>query len=140
MKSNSAHEQFVQLRAEGLSYVSISRKLKISKNTLLGWSKQHHEEISNLRALERESIMEQLRISKQHRLEVFSTMLAKIRAAIEERNLDMVSTEKLFDIAIRLDSILSRESEAINFAKTEQKMEDLTSLGLYHPVRETWTG
>jgi len=50
--------QFIELRAKGWSYVKISRKLKVSKNTLANWGAELEGEIASLKAMELEALYE----------------------------------------------------------------------------------
>ena len=45
MKDNSIKEKFVLLRAEGLSFDKIAKKIKVSKPTLIEWQKDFRDEI-----------------------------------------------------------------------------------------------
>jgi len=49
-------DQFIELRAKGLSYQKISRRLKVSKSTLANWSTELEGEIASLRAMELEAL------------------------------------------------------------------------------------
>jgi len=40
MKDQQTKEKFIELRAKGLSFDKISRELRISKQTLINWSKK----------------------------------------------------------------------------------------------------
>ena len=59
MKDLSLKEQFIQLRAKGLSFDKISNELSTSKPTLLKWSVELDSEIANLAYLETETLLEQ---------------------------------------------------------------------------------
>ncbi len=54
----SVKEQFVELRAQGMSFASISGKLNVSKATLIGWSKEVKEDIGNMRQIHLEGLRE----------------------------------------------------------------------------------
>jgi orotate phosphoribosyltransferase-like protein len=57
MKDLAVKEQFVELRARGWSFDRIAKELKVSKQTLINWSRELVLEISNRRAIERESLL-----------------------------------------------------------------------------------
>jgi len=48
MKEQTVKERFLALRAQGLSFEKIARQLKVSKQTLINWSREFRYEISNL--------------------------------------------------------------------------------------------
>jgi transposase len=52
MENQKTKEQFIQLRAQGVSYSNISKKIGKSKQTLIDWGKELEEEIRNLKAIE----------------------------------------------------------------------------------------
>jgi hypothetical protein len=47
--------RFIELRAADWTFARIATELKVSKPTLLEWSRKHHLRIRNLRALENET-------------------------------------------------------------------------------------
>ncbi len=52
---------FIEMRTNGQSYNSIAKKLKVSKSTLIKWSREFRNEINNAKALELESLREEIR-------------------------------------------------------------------------------
>ena len=52
MKDTATKAQFVELRGRGLSFDKISQELKVSKVTLIQWSKELALEIKNQKAME----------------------------------------------------------------------------------------
>ncbi len=69
------------LRAS-LSYAQIAQTLKVSKPTLIAWSKKLQQEISNLKAIESESILEKFLANENQRLELVGEVLHKVRAEL----------------------------------------------------------
>ena len=58
MKTTDTKEQFINLRAKGLSYAKISDELKVSRKTLVDWNNSLREEVANRKALELEALFE----------------------------------------------------------------------------------
>ena len=56
MKEQEIKTGFVELRAKGWSYDRIAQELKVSKQTLIIWSKELACEIANLKAIELETL------------------------------------------------------------------------------------
>ena len=48
MKDQKLKEEFLVLRAQGLSFQKIARRLKVSKQTLIKWNNEFRYEISNI--------------------------------------------------------------------------------------------
>ena len=91
-------EKFIELRAKGWSFDKIAKSLKISKVTLVGWSKEYEEEISNLKALELEALYEKYYLLKEHRISNFGKVLKKVKDELDKRNFKDVQTDKLIEI------------------------------------------
>lgn len=111
MQDLKVKEQFLELRAQGLSFARIAEQLGVSKPTLIEWSKKMDYQIQNLRAIHLESLLERYKLQKEHRIAIFGKTLAMITAELEKRDFSQLSTESLLNIVIKL----SRE------AKTEEQ-------------------
>lgn len=97
-------DKFVELRAKEYSYVYIANELAISKVTLIKWSKELVEEVNNLRETTRESLREKFKIGRQHRIEVLSYQLDKIKIELLGRDLSEVPTHQLLTIYLKIDN------------------------------------
>lgn len=108
--------QFIELRALGYSYRTISEKMGISKPTLIGWAKDLDREIKEQRALEMQTLIERHKAGKMARVEGFAKLLDGVNSEIEKRleagALDDVNTDKLLDMSLKLDKKLSEETQA----------------------------
>ena len=79
MENQKTKEQFIQLRAQGVSYSNISKEIGKSKQTLIDWGKELEEEIRNLKAIELEAIYEKYFLLKEARLQSFGIITQRIR-------------------------------------------------------------
>lgn len=104
-------EQFIELRAKGYSFAKISEQINVSKPTLIQWSQDEatFRNINNLRALHLDELQEKYAISKQHRIEVFSELLERIKAELATRDLTELSTVRLVSLHIRLLDAVRRD-------------------------------
>lgn len=102
-------EKFILLRAKGYSFDRIARELGKNKQTLVNWSREFEEEIANLKSMEIEALNERFFISKQHKIEVFGELLNKIKAEIEERDLQEVPTDKLMELFLKYYTLIESE-------------------------------
>jgi transposase len=59
--------QFIELRAKGLSYAAIAKKLKVAKATLANWNAELEAEIASLKAMEIEALYEEYGLLKESR-------------------------------------------------------------------------
>lgn len=100
--NNEVRDQFVELRAQGMSFASIAERLGVSKTTLIGWSKDMREDVANLRQIHLESLREKYRLGTERRMELFAKQLDAVEGEIAKRDLATVPTERLFDILAKL--------------------------------------
>ena len=116
--------QFVELRAKGWSYVKISRRLKVSKNTLTNWGAELEGEIASLKAMEMEALHEKYFMNKESRIRLLGEQLKEIKAELKRRGLDDVSTDRLLEMELKLYQALQAEYVETR-PLTEEEMEIL---------------
>ncbi len=102
--------QFIELRAKGLSYAKIARRLKLSRNTLASWSQDLEAEIASLKAMELESLQEQYFLLKEGRIKLLGETLKALQQELKERDLASVSTDKLLDMWLKVFQELKEEA------------------------------
>ncbi len=102
MKDPELRRKFVELRARGISYVKISKKLNVSKNTLIAWSKQLQLDIANHRAIEKEGLCEEFKLGCEQRIRVSGNVLSRITEELLSRDFSDLPTLKLLEIHQRI--------------------------------------
>ena len=112
-------KQFIEQRAKSIPFSEIAKKLKVSKPTLIEWSKEFQLDIANLQAIDLEAMQDRLYISKIKRLELFGTQIEKIKNELSKRKLNEIPTEKLMDILLKYLSVIKDESPIIFLADEE---------------------
>lgn len=110
MENHKTKEQFIQLRAQGVSYSNISKEIGKSKQTLIDWGRELEEEIRNLKAIELEAIYEKYFLLKEARLQSFGIITQRIKKEIESRDLSDIPTEKLLDMFLKYNSVIKQET------------------------------
>lgn len=118
-------QQFIELRARGYSFAKISEQINVSKPTLIQWSQEDatFRNINNLRALQMDELQEKYAISKQHRIEVFSELLERVKAELINRDFSQLSTERLISLNIRLlDAVRRDETKLQLLGEPEVKL------------------
>jgi hypothetical protein len=113
MKDQETKEKFVELRAGGMSFSRIAQELKVSKQSLISWSKEFENEIGNLRKIELEALEEQYLMLKTQRVQFFGEKLKALRDELDKRNLSDLATDKLFDLFMKCFYQLNRESSGV---------------------------
>lgn len=101
--------RFVELRAKGLSYSKLAKRLKVGKGTLTNWSQEMEVEIASLKAMELESLYEQYHLLKEHRIRLLGERLQAIEKEISKRDLSEVSLDKLMDLQLRYLEAFKKE-------------------------------
>lgn len=113
---NTVKQQFIELRAKGNSYDKIADTLKVSKPTLITWSKELTAELSNHIGIETDALLERHKMAKIHQLELYGIQLAKVRSELEKRDLSDVSTDKLLNMELKiLNAINATEGGGLSF-------------------------
>ena len=102
MKDNETKSKFVEMRAKNISFDKIAKELKVSKQTLITWSKDNELEINNLREIEFDSLRERLKLTKENRLTFLSKCLERINAELEKRDFANIPDSKLIELQIKL--------------------------------------
>ena len=116
---HEVQEQFIELRAKGNSYDRIASKLGISKGTLIEWSRRLSVEISNLRSVETDALLEKHKMAKSHQMEMYGTQLNKVRDELGKRDLSDVSTDKLLTMELKLLDAVNGAGSGVKFSSTE---------------------
>ncbi|MDA9818421.1 hypothetical protein N9C35_05230 [Flavobacteriaceae bacterium] len=102
-------QKFITLRAKGYSLNKIANDINKCRQTLANWNSELEEEISNLKAIELESLFEECFITKEYRIKNLFKLLSKIDLELDRRDLKDVSTEKLIDLKSKLSEQLKSE-------------------------------
>jgi len=141
MKSVEEKEQFIQLRAQGLSFDKIAEKLGISKKTLISWEPEQREEIAKERAKEKEHLKEIYWAEKRGRIEFLVERGKRLQEEERRRDLSDVPTAKLMQLQLQTSEQLKKEIRSLPIqighdaldpslpANASEAVECLTSTG-----------
>jgi hypothetical protein len=124
MKDQETIQRFIQLRAAGWSFARIAGELKVSKPTLIQWSRRHQFEIQNLRAVETEALAEKCFSSRSERWEQIGRDLRRVEAELAKRDLGDVPTARLLSLAAKLRSEASRETAPLRLSTAVRDIPD----------------
>ena len=98
MEMTKQQMEFITLRAGGLSFDKIAKQLKVSKVTLIQWSKLFEDNIKELQFLAMVEIKKQFSHSIKSRYEILLKQLDKIDNAILEADLSEESLKDLIQL------------------------------------------
>lgn len=125
-ESKNKKDQFVIKRGlEGKSFDTIAKELSVTKATLIQWSKEFKEDVSDLMNFEKERIIEKYKAGKKIRFEAILEMRDKILEEIKKRNLSEVSFGSLMKNFVEVEKILDGNLNTRFFTGgTENLLED----------------
>jgi hypothetical protein len=125
VKDNNTRQQFIEMRAKGISFDKIAKELQVAKSTLIEWSKTYLTEIDNLKAIELEALQEQFYLTKIARIELLGQQVEQMKKELGNRDFSDVPTDKLQDIFNKTLSQLKQEEIIITFQGEGDPLEDL---------------
>jgi orotate phosphoribosyltransferase-like protein len=140
MKAADVRTRFVELRALGWSFSRIACELKVAKSTLLQWSKDLAEDVSNMRAIESDALIEAHKMGREHRLQLLGAVLGKVRTQLAGRSFDEMATDRLVELALKLNACIEVATMPPQFSETRYKTDgDLSSDSIFTKQVERWT-
>jgi hypothetical protein len=132
MHDVQTQQRFVELRATGWSFARIASELKVSRGTLIHWSRKFQFEIQNHRAIEMESLREQLLGARETRAKELASRLQAIEKELATRNLADLSTSRLFQLADSLRGQIARETGEPRFTLPLREIPDQERIETVH--------
>ncbi len=104
----STRDQFVSLRADGLSYAQCAKQLNVSRHTLIIWAKEVKPDLDALRAVRTEELLEQVQLRVEERIILLAGFYHKVCQTIENTSLLSPGIPRLFTILLKLNSALDK--------------------------------
>ena len=95
----STHNEFLQLRLQGLSFTSISRRLGVSKPTLIKWSKQSQAELHARRLEDQQHQARELAASTDQEVAALNRRLTFLKHELVSRALRKVASSDIEALA-----------------------------------------
>jgi transposase len=135
MNDLETQQQFVFLRSQGRSFARIAEELKVSKPTLIKWSRKFQFEIQNLRAIELEALKEKWLATREARVNALGEQLHKIEQEIAKRDIATVPTSRLYSLADCLRRQIERETGQVCFTSPLSEIPN----DEYHEQVQDWT-
>jgi len=115
MKPAEIKEKFIEMRAEGHSYIAIGEALGVSKTTLIQWSYDLQVELKNRMTVRMDYLCQQYSLSKEARIKLLGELLGRVNTELASRDLSKVSTEKLFELTLKLTEAHGKERADLTF-------------------------
>lgn len=127
MKDQVVREKFVELRAYGWSFDRIAKELKVSKQTLISWSRELTLEIRNRRAIEYEALLEQHAMTREKRIEALGQILKRMNEELAARTFSELPTERLLDGILKLMATSKTVESELTFGAEGNVMDMLST-------------
>ena len=107
MAVNSAKlHKFVEMRAEGVSLREISKEIKVSKPTLIKWSREHKEKIENFTKLIEEQFLAEERLKRTTRAKHLSNELDKAYSELGKSDYRDMTKKEIINLIEKLEKKL----------------------------------
>ncbi|MBK7630200.1 MAG: hypothetical protein IPJ23_05795 [Ignavibacteriales bacterium] len=100
-------QKFIELRAEGLSFDEIAKKVNISKPTLIKWSKELKDKIDEVTQIIEEQFLAEQRIKNIARAQKISEELDRAYNALSNTNYEDMKKKDLINIIKVLEEKLN---------------------------------
>ena len=95
MKDQETVQKFIELCAQGWSFVRIIAELSVAKSTLTEWSRKFRFKIHNRRALVLDDLQDRVLGTVQSRVTGLAEKLSRVESELRQRGLAEVSTPQL---------------------------------------------
>ncbi len=134
----STKDQFIALRADGLSYAQCAQQLNVSKHTLINWAKEQKPQLDALRAIHTEALLDQYQLRLHQRIILLAAQYHRVVQTIEKANLLAPGVSSLFTILLKLNTALDKyDIDPANYLLQEpEKNEPTSDLPIQNPKSE----
>jgi|ERR1035437_508421 hypothetical protein len=122
MHTPETRQKFVEMRAQGWSFVRLATELGVAKSTIVEWSRQLRFEIQNQSAIELDDLKNRLLGHRQHRATVLAGKLAAVEDELRKRDLSSVSTHGLYALSTSLQRQIETTIGDLNFVTPVDKI------------------
>ena len=124
MHDDTIVQRFIELRVQGWVFTRIAAELKVARNTLIDWSRQHQHTIANLMAIERENRLHEHLASSEERMHKLGAQLRDAEAELAKRDLATLSTGRLLTHVESLQRRLQKEAGPMRFVSAVDQIPE----------------
>lgn len=112
-------QQFITMRADGISYDTISKELGVAKATLIKWNKKYSNEINNLNFVALQALIDEISKSKRERVEILVNRINGINEALSNIDYSALSVKELIQLLDHTSEQLDKEAKKVSFHTNE---------------------
>ena len=125
MKDNETKLAFIQARAEGKSYATISKELGIAKATCTSWEQSLRGEIDALKREQLEELYTAYSMKKEARIKALGGILQGLDNAIAQKPLEELPADKLLELRLKYGRELKEEYTGATALETDSTLDGL---------------
>jgi transcriptional regulator with XRE-family HTH domain len=129
MKPAETKQEFIRLRAEGLSYRAIQERLGVSKSTCQTWESKYKDQIAELKADQMKELYDAYGMTKEARIKKLGDTLSRLQSALDGVDLSQLPPDKLLDFYLKYADALKSEytppRKPIAFNKNDRDTAEL---------------
>lgn len=104
MKTTDKKEQFVLLRAKGLSFAKIAEELHISKSTCTNWERDLLDKITTAKEDQLADVYSLYRLGRAEHIKKLGEMLERIDTALAGKDLAKIPADKLLKLKLEYEN------------------------------------
>ena len=109
MKDNETKLAFIQARAEGKSYSTITRELGIAKATCASWEQSLRGDIEALKQAQLEELYTAYNMKREARIKALGGIVQGLDNAIAQKPLEELPADKLLELRLKYGRELKEE-------------------------------
>ena len=126
MKTAEKREQYIIMRAEGLSYAKIAAQLGISKSTCSKWEKDFSDRIKTAREDRLKDLYTLYRLGRENHIKKLGETLERIDEALAKKDLTEIPADKLLKLKLEYEEKLqSQYTEPVEESFTDYTTEEM---------------
>lgn len=112
-------QQFVTLRAKGVSYQKIALQLHIAKGTAISWNREFYQQISEMRKVEIDNLIRSHKLHREEQLKQLGKIVKMLRKEMKQRDLQEVPTVKLLELILKYEQYAKEEVQGLQSTDTK---------------------
>jgi len=136
MHDDQTVQSFIKRRAQRWTYARLMTELKVSKSTLIAWSRKRQFQIQNFKAIELEALREKWLASTAERVNSLDEQLRKVEGELSKRDLSGLTTPQLHTLARSLRRQIEAATGPMHFTTPVSEIPS----DEYHDQVQDWPG
>lgn len=134
MITQADKEQFIYLKAQGITHKEIQKQLNISEATCTRLNKQLKNKIKELQKETATQVKETLKANQKERLKILTESLTKINTSLEVADLNEIPPHRLLDLQLKYIEAIKQENpdSEDQLSKVDSILERINHMAVIH--------